>query len=87
LVEARSYQDATGIAPSLKILNDWWMAAKNAKRQYPGVPPEFVDMVGDLRIPLDHPLDWQLVGDLARSLFEASLRNKMTHSDTADEHG
>jgi hypothetical protein len=74
LASAMAHEVATGQAPPLRILPNWWVAAREARRQCPSVSPEYIDMVGDLRIHLDGDLDGQVVTNLARGLHDAALR-------------
>jgi hypothetical protein len=76
LLSAKSYEEKSGTAPPLRIYPTWWSAAKNAKSRLSNIPPEYVDMVGDLRIPLDGDLTWQLVSNLARTLYEEALSGR-----------
>lgn len=85
LLSARRYEEASGTPPPLRIFPTWWMAAQEAKRHLPGVPPEYIDTVGDLRIHLDCDPDWQLVGDLARGLHDAALRGRVDDSALAQQ--
>ncbi|MGK3975310.1 glycosyltransferase family 4 protein [Sorangium sp. So ce118] len=75
LLSAKRYEEDTGTPPPLRIYPTWWMAAQNAKRHLPSVPPEYIDMVGDLTIHLDRDPDWRLVVDLARGLYNDAIRS------------
>lgn len=88
---ANGLEFPTEKAPSwqrLRERREWPAEVETARARYPTVPREYFDAVGQLFDTLPHRLDAQFIGEMARIMHDAAVREGSEGpKSTADDNG
>ncbi|MGK3981189.1 hypothetical protein WMF38_56860 [Sorangium sp. So ce118] len=72
----------------LKQRKEWAAEVETARARYPTVPSEYFDSVGQIFDTLPHRLDAQFIGEMARIMHDAAVREGSDGpKSTADDNG
>lgn len=70
----------------LRERKEWATEVATARARYPTVPAQFFDAVGQLFDTVPHRIDAQFIGEMARVMHDAAVREGGPASSTHDNH-